>query len=133
MESYSIFPLLLMVYFEVMAAGCAELPYKTKKRCPLLYYGALTGMTVFMVLLEINLLVKLELPEAGCFDALLFWPCSAMLFVLTCLGMVEVRKRRIQKKLSAIEFCLSEIFLSCSILTFVGYLIYLMITRGTIL
>ena len=55
MESYSIFPLLLMVYFEVMATGCAELPYKTKKRCPLLSYGALTGMTVFMVLLEINL------------------------------------------------------------------------------
>ncbi len=133
MESYSIFPLLLMVYFEVMAAGCAELPNKTKKRCPLLFYGALTGMSVFMALLAINLLVKLELPEVNCFDALLFWPCSAMLFVLTCTGMVEVSKRRIQKKLSAIEFCLSEIFLSCSILTLAIYLAYLLITRGTIL
>lgn len=35
MESYSILPLLFMVYFVVVAAGCAELPYKAENavRC----------------------------------------------------------------------------------------------------
>ena len=133
MESYSFLPLLLMVYFVVLAAGCAELPHKAKKRCPLLFYGSFSGAMVYLGLLAVNLFIKQEIPAVSFLDGYLFWPCFVMLFVLTCLGMIEVAKRRSQKKLSSIEFCLSEVFLSGSILTTVVYLIYLLITRGAII
>ncbi len=132
MESYSILPLLFMVYFVVVAAGCAELPYKAKKRCPLLFYGSFTGAMVLLVLLMVNLFAKQEMPAAGSLEGYIFWPCCFMLFTFTCVGMIEVSKRRIQKKLSSIEFCLSEVFLSGSIFSIVVYVTYLLLTRGNI-
>ena len=72
MESYSILPLLFMVYFVVVAAGCAELPYKAKKRCPLLFYGFFTGAMVLLVLLTVNLFAKQEMPAAGSLEGYIF-------------------------------------------------------------
>ena len=132
MESYSIFPLLLMVYFVAVAAGCAELPQKALKRCPFLFYGTLTCATILFTAMFINLLITKELPEASCFEWYFFWPCCGLVFILTLVGMMEVSKRRTQKKLSSIEFCLSELFLSGSVLTLDVYFIYLLISRRTI-
>ncbi len=132
MELYSIFPLLLMAYFVVISAGCAELPQKTSKRCPVLFYGALTCTTIFFIVMVVNLFTTTKLPEASLFDGYIFWPCSILFLTLTLAGMIEISKRRAQKILSSIEFCLSELFLGCSILTFAGYMIYLLLVRGTV-
>ena len=125
MVLYSLVPLLMVLFFPLIASGCAELPNSKTKRCPLFYYGALSMPLILAVVWFINLFLYPEVQTPQMYYLLPkweFWTLYCLFVLLNCCGLWEICKK--QAVLSKKEKSMSLSFIFLGFLMLFAFLIF---------
>ena len=125
MEIYSLIPLLMALFFPLIASGCAELPNSKTKRCPLFYYGVVSLPHILAGVWFINLLFYYEeQPPQMCYllPKWEFWTFYCLIVLLNCCGLWEIHKKQAilskKEKLMSISFICLGLFMLFAFLIF---------------